>query len=695
MPTLPEALTIALDHFQTGRLELAEEIYRRILAADPTQAEAWHMTGVMACQREQLAVGAERIRHAIELRPTMGEYHGNLGIALKQLGQLDEAIACYRRALELNPRLADVHNNLGIALRQQGDLAGAVACHQHALDVNPEFAEAYNGLGTAFRGQGKLDQAAACYRRALQLRPATASYHNNLGNVLKQQGKSDEALPEYRRALELNPQSVDALTNLGNLLQELCQGAEAEVCYQRALQLAPFDARAYNGLGGVRLAQGDLDAAAPYLRRALELQPDYAEARSNLLRSLQDREGVTLRELQAAHAEYDVRHAQPLRPSWQPHGNSRDPERMLRLGFVSPDLGRHPVGCCLGRVLEQLDSTQATAICYSDRLADDEITARCRTAAVAWRDVRHLADVQLTEQIRADQIDILFDLAGHTAHNRLLVFARKPAPLQITWLGYEGTTGLTAIDYLLADQHHVPPQFEWAYAEKVLRMPDAYTCFEPPADAPPVGPLPALATGRVTFGSLNNPAKITRQMVARWAEILRHVAGSRLVLQSSGRADAERAALLRGWLAACGVAPEQWEVSDGADRRAVLKTYQQIDVALDTFPASGSLTTGEALWMGVPVVTCPGETFASRHAFSHLSTVGLAETIARDRDEYVDLAVALVGDLPRLAALRAGLRERVARSPLCDGPRFAQDLTALLRDTWRRWCEGREAGRAP
>jgi len=756
MATLSEALTIALGHFQAGRLEMAEEIYRRILTADPAAAEAWHMIGVIACQRGQLAAGAEQIRRAIGLRPTMGEYHGNLGIALKQMGQLDEAIACYRRALELNPELADVHNNLGIALRQQGDLAGAVACHQRALDVNPEFAEAYNCLGTAFREQGKLDQAAACYRRALQLRPGAASYHNNLGNVLRQQGRLDQALPEYRRALELNPQSVESLTNLGSLYQDLCQTPEAEACYRRAMQLAPLDARAYNGLGVARLTQGDLAAAESCFRRALELKPDYAEAhnnlgtalqeqdrraeaqacylaalahkpdygramanlgnvqkergqfdaaiasyrralefqpdlaeaRSNLLLALQCRDGVTLGELQAAHAEYDACHARPLLGTWQPHGNPRDPQRTLRLGFVSPDLGRHPVGYFLVRVLEHLDAAHCAATCYSDRLRGDEITARCRAAAAAWRDVRHLSDVQLAEQIRADQIDILFDLAGHTAHNRLPVFARKPAPLQVTWLGYVGTTGLTAIDYLLADRYHVPPQFEWAYAEKVLRMPDSYACFDPPAEAPPVGPLPALAVGRVTFGSLNNPAKITRQVVAHWAQILRRVPGSRLVLQYFGLEDAEKATLLRDWFGEWGISDEQLALSGGTDRRQMLNAYQQIDLVLDTFPYSGGLTTCEALWMGVPVVTCPGETFASRHALSHLSTVGLAETIARDRDEYVDLAVALAGDLPRLAALRAGLRDRMAASPLCDGPRFAAGLAALLRDRWRRWCGG-------
>ncbi len=290
------------------------------------------------------------------------------------------------------------------------------------------------------------------------------------------------------------------------------------------------------------------------------------------------------------------------------------------------------------------------------------------------------SDQRLAEQIRADRIDILFDLAGHTAHNRLLVFARKPAPIQITWIGYEGTTGLTAMDYLLADRHVVPEGTEHYYRERVLRMPEGYLCYEPPDAAASVGPLPSLTKGYATFGSFNNPAKITAEVATVWAKILRRAPTARLILKYRGLGDPSVKRRYLDLFAAHGVEPHRLELLSWSSYADYLATYQQVDVALDPFPFSGSATTCEALWMGVPVITCPGETFASRHSLSHLSNVGLTEMIAHDLDEYVEAAVSVAGNLPRLATLRAGLRERTAASPLCDGKRFASNLLTMLQD---------------
>ena len=427
------------------------------------------------------------------------------------------------------------------------------------------------------------------------------------------------------------------------------------------------------------------DAVASYLQ-ALELKPDFATARSNLLFALQYRAGVTLSELAEAHAEYDRLHAAPLRITWRPHENIRDSGRRLRLGFVSADFGWHPVGYFLIRPLENLDPAQCHVACYHDRATKDDLTLRFQSAAVTWRDVFGLSDEQLTERIRADRMDVLFDLTGHTAHDRLLTFARKPAPIQITWAGYVGTTGLAAMDYLLADRWEVPVAAEPYYREHVLRMPEGYVCYEPPACAPPVCPLPALARGAVTFGSFNNPAKITPQVVDVWARILSRLPGSRLALKYRGLASPSVSSGLAALFAKRGIDPARVEFLGWSGHRELLAAYSQVDLALDPFPYNGGLTTCEALWMGVPVITCPGETFASRHSLSHLSNIGLTETIAQSLDEYVELAVSLAGDLPRLATLRAGLRERMAASPLCDGKRFAANLMTLLRGVWREWA---------
>jgi predicted O-linked N-acetylglucosamine transferase (SPINDLY family) len=820
MATLSQALGTALAHYQAGQFDLAGEICRRVLAAEPRQSDALHLLGVMARQRGDLAQAVEYLEQAVAADPTNAEYPNSLGIAWKAQGQLERAVACYRRALQLKPDYAEAHNNLGSALCLLGNAEGAAASCRRALGLRPDMAEAYSNLGNALRDLGQPDQAVACCQRALQLRPQQASFHYNLGTAREAQGRPAEAEACYRqalrlkpelaeahlrlgnvlhakgqraealaclcRAVELNPHSVEAqlalanvhqelgqldaalagcqralqldperaethnnlgavyrqrgqlsearacfeqalqlqpdlieaLANLGGLLHDLGRTGDAAACYERAVEAHPDFAKAHNGLGVVRQAQDRLDEAEACFRRAIELTPDFAEAHnnlgnichrqrrpseaiacyeqalrlmpdntgahSNLLCTLHYREQVTLDELAAAHAEYQRRHAAPLRATWRPHSNARDPERRLRVGFVSSDLGAHPVGRFLVRVLENLDRAQCETVCYSDRFAADETTVRLRAAAGAWHDVCGLSDNQLAEQVRGDRIDVLFDLAGHTARNRLLVFARKPAPIQITWLGYVGTTGLEAMDYLLADAHQVPAGAEPHYVEQVLRMPHGYACFDPDTDLP-VGPLPALAAGHVTFGCFNNPAKITPSTVALWARILDRVPRARLRLKFKGL-EGQLGRELREQFALQGIDAGRLELAPGGPRHEFLAAYQHVDLALDTSPYSGGLTTCEALWMGVPVVTCPGETFASRHSLGHLTTAGLAEMIAADADQYVELAVRLAHDVPCLAELRARLRPQVAASPLCDGRRFAADLAELLRGAWRRWC---------
>jgi predicted O-linked N-acetylglucosamine transferase (SPINDLY family) len=805
MATISEALAIAIQHHQAGRFQVAEQIYRQILEAEPNQADAIHFLGVLAHQAGQHAVAVQYIqraialdgnvadfhnnlaeaylalqripeavasyRRALELKANYAEAHYNLGNVLKDQGKLDEAIACYRRAIALKPDSAEAHNNLGIALKDQGNLDDAIACYRRALELKPEFFEAHNNLGNAFRDQARLEEAVACCRRALALKPESARAHNNLGNALKDQrkldeavacycrarelksdyaeahnnlgvafqdqGKLDEAVACYRRALELKSDYAEAHSNLGHALKDQGSLDDAVSSCRRALELKPNYAAAQNNLGNALKDQGNLDDAVACYRRALELKPDFAQAHSNLLAALQYRDDVTPTVLAEVHAEYDRRHAAPLggdaaatvhgglspsavggqahfsalgvhekkhpvgrKMSQSPaayerlraaqHASVGDRHGRLRLGFVSPDLGRHPVGYFLVRVLENLRQTgkgeniRVETICYSDRIVKDDLTRRLQAAATQWRDTTGTSDQRLAEPIRSDAVDILFDLAGHTAHNRLLMFARKPAPIQITWLGYVGTTGLRAMDYILADGRQIPPESEVHYREKVLRLPDGYVCFDAPEDAPPVGPLPAWDRGQVSLGCFHNPAKITPRVIEIWARILRRLPTARLVFKYKGWNDRGVAWRYAEMFAAQAIDPGRVEFLGWSPHAELLAAYQDIDLALDPFPYSGGLTTCEALWMGVPVVTCPGETFASRHSLSHLTNVGLTETIAQDLDQYVELAVRLAGDLPQLAALRDGLRQRMAASPLCDGKRFAANLTYMMQRVWEQ-----------
>ena len=719
MVTISVALATAEQHHQAGRLQVAEQICRQIVQAEPHQADAWNLLGAISAKTGDRQRAVECINRALALKSDWAEAHCNLGNVLGEEGKRDEAVACYRRALELKPNLAWIHSNLGNILMGQGKLDEAVACYRRALELKPDYAEALYNMGTVLVGLGKLDEAVACYHWALELKPEYAEAHNNLGSVLVGLGKLGEAVAYYHRALELKPEYAEAHNNLGIVLVGLGKLDEAVAYYHRALELKPEYAEAHHNLGTVLACLGKLDEAVACCHRALELKPDYAEAHgnlgnilkdqgkldeavacyrralelkpnlawihSNLLMTLQYCAGVTPAALAEAHAEYDREHATPLRGVIAHHENVHDRYGQLRLGFVSPDLRRHAVSFFLIRVLENLSQEQHDTIFYSDRRVKDDLTRRLQAAATQWHDVSGMSDRRLAEQIRADQIDILFDLSGHTAGNRLLVFARKPAPIQITWIGYTGTTGLAAMDYLLADRRVVPEGTEHYYRERVLRMPEGYLCYDPPDAAPPVGPLPSLTKGYPTFCSFNNPAKITPPVVAVWAKILRRVAGERLVLKYRGLCEPSVKRRYLDLFAAHGVEPQRLELQPSSSFAEYLAAYQQADLALDPFPFSGCTTTCEALWMGVPVITCPGETFASRDSFSHLSSVGLTETVARDLDEYVELAVSLAGDLPRLASLRAGLRQRMAASPLCDGKRFASNLASMMHDVWEQW----------
>ena len=643
--------------------------------------------GALAKDEGKLDEAVACYEQALQLKPDYADAHNSLGNVFKDQGKLDKALACYRQALQLKPEYAEAHNNLDNVLKDQGKLDEAVACYQRVLQINPDYTLGHYNLGVVWKEQGKLDEAVACYQRALQLKPDFAEAHNNLGNVFKDQGKLEEAVACYQRALELKPEFAEAHNNLGVVLREQGKLDEAVTCCQRALQLKPELAEVHYNLGTLSTDKGKLDEAVACYEQALQRKPGYTEAHSNFLLTIQYRAGITLSELAAVHGEYEQLHAAPLRRAWPRHENDRDPDRRLRVGFLSPDFGRHPVGYFLIRALENLDRGQCETVCYCNRSSKDDLTARFQAAATIWRDVSDLSDRGLTAEILADRIDVLFDLAGHTARNRLLVFARKPAPIQVTWAGYVGTTGLEAMDYILADRYEIPPGAEAHYCEQVLRMPDGYVTYDPPSYAPLVGQLPALKQGYVTFGSFNNRAKITPQTIDIWAKVLDRVPESRLVLKYKGMSEVSIARGLAAEFARRKVDPGRLECLGWSAHPELLAEYNRIDLALDPLPYNGGLTTCEALWMGVPVLTCPGETFASRHSLSHLSSVGLTETIARTLDEYVELAVTLAYDLPRLASLRAGLRERMAASPLCDGKCFAANLMHVVRDAWREWCQ--------
>lgn len=646
--TISEAFAQADAHFQARRFAEAAHLCRAIVEAQPAVHAAWRLRG----------------------------------LAAYSLGNLDEAAECLTRALELAPQEAEYHDNFGIIRAAQGRFEEAEHASRRALRMAPGLYQAAGNVGAALKAQRRLDEAETLFREVLAAAPDYVPALSNLGAVLAERGRAEEAEALCRRALERDPTYVEARVNLGLALHRQHRFVEAEACYRQSIGPDAAHAVILDNLGTALLAQGRVAEARQEHLRALALRPDFAAAHSHALMCLQYMPGVGEGDMAAAHAEWNRAHAArwaaaPAPPS---HG---DPERPLRLGLVSADFGQHPVGRFLVRVLENLDRGQCEVFCYSDRIGSDAITQRLRAASRHWYDSGSFSDAVLARQIAADHVDVLFDLAGHTAHNRLLVFARRPAPLQMSWIGYPGTTGLAAIDCLVADRFQVPDASLPHYREQVLRLAQGSVCYDPPADAPEVGPLPALAAGHVTFGSFSNPAKINRSVITVWADILRQVAGSRLVMKYNGFDDqSTRARYLREFEQS-GIEPGRVDLLGYSPPSEMPVEYGRIDIGLDPFPYSGGLTTCEALWMGVPVITCPGQTFAGRHATAHLACAGLEEFVAGDRAHYVRLAIELAATPERLARLRAGLRAQVARSPLCDGRRLADEFLSALRSVWR------------
>jgi predicted O-linked N-acetylglucosamine transferase (SPINDLY family) len=495
----------------------------------------------------------------------------------------------------------------------------------------------------------------ATYQRALAIRPDYAEVYSNLGTALKAVGRFDDAMVSYRRALELNPDYAEGHASLGKALSEL----------------------------------GQLDNAEASYRQALKLKPDYIEVYSSLLFSQHYRvkQAVSLALSDAeGYGEAVARRAHCL-GVWP---NAPDPSRCLHIGFVSGDLRQHPVGNFLEAVLARLSAHAGGRLAlyaYASCSVVDEVTDRIKAHCEGWCSAVGLSDESLAQRIRDDGIDILIDLSGHTAHNRLPVFAWKPAPVQATWLGYLATTGVSAIDYLLADTWTLPESEEVNFTEKVWRLPESYLCFTPPPGNVEVGPLPASSNGHLTFGSFNNLSKMNDAVVALWSRVLAAVPGSRLYLKSHQLKEASVRQQVAERFAVHGIDAGRLILEGPVPRADYLKPFQRVDIALDPFPYPGITTSVENLWMGVPVLTLAGKSFLSRQGVGLLMNAGLPEWIAGDEENYVVRAVTHASDLRELAALRSGLRQRVMDSPIFDAPRFAQHFETALRGMWREWCK--------
>jgi predicted O-linked N-acetylglucosamine transferase (SPINDLY family) len=573
---------------------------------------------------------------------------------------------------------------------QAGRLAEAERIYRQVLAQQPDHAGALHLLGVLATQLGRFDEAVELMQRAIRLVPDSAEVQYNLGSALQNMGRLDEAIASFRQAIRLKPDLMPTYNNLGNALSMTERFDGAIDVFHQAIRLKPDFAEAHNNLGTALKSVGQLDESIAEFRQATQLKPDYADAHSNLVYALLFHAESDAKMIHEEHRRWSQQHAEPLAKFIRPHTNSRDPDRRLRIGYISADLRTHSVSRFLLSMFREHDQNAYEIICYSDVLKPDGITDRLRACVDGWTNITGWTDERVAEKIREDKIDILVDLAGHTAQNRLRVFARKPAPVQVSYLGYPATTGLSEMDYRLTDSLADPPgETESLHSEKLLRLPMCNWCFSEPDDAPPVGPLPADASGSICFGTFNNFAKASPAVMDLWAKILNAVPSSRLIIKSWGLGEKSVRARIHQFFASRDVQLDRLAIR-GHERNIAshFAAYNQVDIALDTFPYHGTTTTCEAMWMGVPVVCMGRQTHVSRVGVSLLRTVGLPELIAQSADEYVAIAVGLAQDLPRLAELRRTLRQRMRASPLMDGPRFAREIEAVYRRIWRIWCAG-------
>lgn len=715
----------ALNLLKNNQLQESMALLSQVCKTSRKDDEAWFYLGAvhgrLGCNQD----AAECFRRAITLQPGNAMSHFNLGTALQGQGKLSEAIACHRRALTLQPDFLPACNSLGSALRMQGQLEEAedcfkkvlrqepdsqevlnqlgaiyaarenhmeaLICFQKALRIQPGYVDALNNYGVVLRATGKYKEAAAAFKEALTRKPDYAEAYSNLGMVLEDQHQHIEAEQYFRKALTINPRYKDAHNNLGLALLFQWRLGEAIASFQQAISIDSGLAEAYANLGLAQQVSGGIDVAIDSFRKALDLKPGYYKAHVNILFCMNYSEKYEPSFVFHEHRQWESKYGH--KPIANPCPDNQDSERCLRIGYVSPDLHSHPVAFFFEPLLANHDPEKFETYCYAEVRRPDAVTERLRSLAGHWRSTRGLSDREVADQIHNDRIDILVDLAGHTGDSRLLVFTHKPAPVQVTYLGYPNTTGLSSVDYRLTDGWADPPGLTDEYhSEELVRLPHGFLCYQPPPDAPAVTPVPSLTNGYITFGSFNNLSKVTPEVISLWSRLLNALPDSRLVLKNNSLSDVNSRDHYFSLFKKHGIDQDRVQLLGRLPTlNEHLALYNNIDIALDTFPYNGTTTTCEVLWMGVPVIALAGQVHAGRVGVSLLSQLDLDDLIGNDQESYLKIAIDLARDTDRLSLFRGSLRGKMENSTLCNGKNFSRDVENAFRAMWRTWCENRQS----
>ena len=712
-------LETLLKYYQDGRYVEAEKLALLITKKFPKHQFAWKVLTVIFNRTNKISEALYAVKKSIQLNPNDIESYKNLSFILQKLGKLNEAEESYKKILILKPDSIEVYNYLGVLQHEQGKFIEAEASYRKMIALKPGFAEVYNNLGNTLNEQGKFIEAEASFRKAIILKPEYFEVYYNMGIMLNVQHKFNEAEESYKKALAIKPDYVEAYNNLGNTLNEQGKFIEAEVSFRKAIALKPDHVVAYNNLGITLDEQGKFIEAEASFRKAISLKHDYTEAYSNLGEILHE-----LGKLEEAIENYDkaiilkvdyfkaysnknfclnysssysplyiyTQHLKfekqfggfkaksPLSVKIKKKSNER-----LRIGYVSGDFRAHSVAYFFKPLLQNHNSHVVETFCYYNNNFIDKITNNIMTTCDHWRSIFGITDSEIFKIIRKDKIDILVDLSGHTGKNNLLVFAQKPAPIQVTWLGYPNTTGLSSIDYRFTDIIADPiGEADDLHSEKLLRLPNGFLCFQGNEKVLSKSDPPQTHYDYITFGSFNNLSKITSEVIDVWSKILNLIPKSHLILKC--RKLKHNKDYYYELFKNKGIDKERIQLYEHLPSTSDhLELYNSIDIGLDPFPYNGATTTCEALWMGVPVITLLGDRHVGRVGASILTNVGLKDFIARDIDSYINLAVKMSANTKKLKEIRMTLRRQMQESLLCDARSFADNVETSYKDMWHNY----------
>ena len=605
--------------------------------------------------------------------------------AMIQAKQYAEACELYEKICALDKRDADSWKTLGSLYGMLRQHDRALEALRKSIELRPNNAQAQYNFGIALRSLEKYTEAWQAFQKAFSLDPNNTEIGNSLAHICITLKKQDEAIEIFKKLLVIRPEHPETLVNLGTVYQAQGKLSDAIDCYNRAQVIKP--GVGFENLGAALSSQGKYTEAINSLRTGLKSAPDNQRAFSNVLLTLNYIPDTQQLDILAEHQQWQTQYGKNIKI--KKHTNTREPDRRLRIGYVSPDMRSHSVASFFEPLLAKHDANLVETFCYSSVPYPDEVTERLMNLSHQWRDISRIRDADIVKQIRDDKVDILVDLSGHTSNNHLTVFLHKPAPIQVTWLGYPNTTGLDTIDYRFTDALADPDGQDRFYTEQLYRLPDCFLCYQGLESSPDISSLPALDKGYITFGSFNNLAKMNDGVIKLWSDVLCKVKGARLLIKNPSLTDPGSRERIASLFAAQGITSDRLELLGlTPSREEHLGLYSKIDIALDIFPYNGTTTTCEALWMGVPVISLTGDRHAGRVGLSLLTAAGLEKLVANSKTEYVDIAKNLAANPDELSIMRKGLRAKIQDSVLCDSTGFAEKIETAYREIWKAYCSG-------